>query len=133
MCIRDRNESGCVVTLWHSKSIKPASTLKRHVINDDCARCIAPRGNLVEALCQLPPDIKGEALGRVNELEGLGERIGVGRVFVIIEGVIDQIVFAEGRRWMWPGGDDNDFPFNILWWVVVVVLDQFDSDALGWR
>ena len=127
------NHCRCVVTLGYRKRIEPLCALIRHVVNNDRTRRLALCGNLVEALCQLPPDIKGKTLGWIDEFELRRQRIGVGRVLVIVEGVVDQIVFAEGRRRMWPGRDDNNFPLNIFGWIVVVVEDQVGSDAFSWR
>ena len=78
----------------------------------------------------MPPNIKGEAIRGVDELEGRWQCFSVGRVLVIVKGVIDPIVFAEWCLRVWPGGNDDDFAFDVFRRIIVIVVDQLGRDAL---
>ena len=138
LCIHDdlgavfsrEHECGRLVQPWNRKGIEPLGAFKGHVVDDDGPRRIAISRDLVEPLRQLPPNIKGKALRGLDEFEGRRQRVSVGRVLVIIEGVIDQIVFAKRRRWVRPGGYDNDLTFDVLRRIDVIVVDQVGGDTL---
>ena len=113
-----------IVEGGHWEGVQALGALIGHVIDDDGAGRLAGRRDLVQALGELPPNVEGEGLGWVHELVGGLQGLGVGGEFVVVEGVVDDVVVVVGRLRVGSCGNDDDLVLDGIRRVVVIVVNH---------